>query len=109
MAQFVAARIIRMSRKQRRLTGRVYGNAAYRRIKELDHELYGGSDHGYTEHMTHKGVLDWIVAERRRLEEVEAQKNAHSQDGEGTPQGVAETPEKKAVVQLTAFLLSQIV
>ena len=81
-AEFVTAAIIRMSRKQRRLTGRVYANAAYRRLHEIDHEMYGGFDHGYTEHTAHKGVLDWIVGtERKRRESIETAKR-HEEEAE---------------------------
>lgn len=67
MGEFVAKSIAPVTRPQRRLAGRVYANAAYRRINKLDHAIYGGGPHGYMEFNAHPDVVGWMEREWKKV------------------------------------------
>lgn len=81
--ELLASVIMKMSRGQRRLTGRVYGNAAYRRLHELEHELYRSGDHGYREHSAHPSMVKYLVDVERNWNEKQAAQEAEAGDGQG--------------------------
>jgi hypothetical protein len=69
-----------------RLTGRVYGNAAYRQMHDLSHILYGDGPNGYQEHSAHPDIVSWIVREFKKLGEPIVQ-DAPTETGEEQPVG----------------------
>lgn len=101
LGAFVTAKLVPSApRRMKRLLGRVYGNAAYRRVHELDHMLYGGTNHRHTMYSPHPDVISWIVKEGEKI--IEASKAAQTpqeevgeslQVGDGPSSGETEHPE----------------
>lgn len=68
VGEFISAKVIPgLPRRLRRLMGRAYGNAAYRKMHELDHDLYTSSDHGYSNYKLHPTLTNWVAEQGEKL------------------------------------------
>jgi hypothetical protein len=68
VGEFASVQLLKgLPRRMRRLLGRVYANASYRKLNDLDHALYGGSDHGYNEYQPNRMMVDWVAREGAKL------------------------------------------